>query len=177
MSNLALLPTTKCCNTCKTYLPLDLFAKNTANKDKLSSKCKGCDKAYQESQRRKTPEKRLEYGRAYQKNRRKDFNYRLQMLINASKQRAKKKNLEHTLTLDELKELYPQDGKCPVFGIILEFGDAGFRDNSPSLDKIDPKGGYTKDNVQVLSWKANRFKTDATVKELEMLLSFMKQGE
>jgi hypothetical protein len=33
------------------------------------------------------------------------------------------------------------------------------------------------DNVQVISWRANRVKADATVQELEMLLSFMKQGE
>jgi uncharacterized protein YbaR (Trm112 family) len=177
MSNLACLPTTKCCNVCKEFLSFDLFSKDNTKKDKLSNKCKNCDKIYQEKQRRKTPEHKLQYSREYQKNRRKDFNYRLQMLINASKQIAKKKNIEHTLTVEDLKELYPIDNKCPVFGTFLEFGTAGFRDNSPSVDRINPKGGYTKENVQILSWKANRLKTDATVKELEMLLYYLKQGE
>lgn len=177
MSNLAVLPSTKCCNTCKEYLPFNLFAKNIANNDKLSNRCKPCDKVYQEKQRRKTPEKKLAYGREYQKNRRKNFDYRLQMLINASKQRAQIKNIEHSISVQDLKDIYPVDGRCPVFGSILEFGSAGFRDNSPSIDKINPKGGYTKDNIQILSWKANRLKTDATVTELEMLLAFMKQGE
>ena len=99
-----------------------MFARNNDNKDKLSSKCKNCDKEYQEQRRRSTPEKQLNYGRVYQQKRRQDFNYRLQMLINASKQRAKKKNIQHTLTLEQLKEIYPQDNKCPVFGTVLEFG-------------------------------------------------------
>lgn len=99
------------------------------------------------------------------------------MLVNASKQRAVKNNIEHSITLEDLKELYPKDGKCPVFGFDLEFGDAGFRDASPSVDKIDPTKGYTKDNIQIISWKANRLKTDASIEELEMILSFMKQGD
>lgn len=39
-------------------------------------------------------------------------------------------------------------------------------DMSPSLDKIDPLGGYTKDNVQIVVWMYNRAKgcnTDAAV--------------
>lgn len=167
----------KCCNICKTYLPFEMFAKNKANKDRLSSKCKPCDKVYQEKRRVKQPSKRLEYNRKHQAKRKQDFNYRLQCLINASKQRAKLKNIEHTLTLDELKTIYPKDNKCPVFGTELKFGDSGFRDNSPSIDKIDPKGGYTLDNVQVISWRANRLKVDASINELEMLIAFMKQGE
>lgn len=177
MSNLALLPTTKCCNVCRQFLPLDMFSTNNAiKKDKLSLYCRECDKEKQEAKRRKSPEKTLEYARKYQEKRRQDYNYRLQMLLNASKQRAKLKNIEHTLTLEELIAAYPEDNKCPVFGTELKFGNAGFRDNSPSIDKIDPTKGYTLDNIQVLSWRANRLKADATVEELELLLNYMKQG-
>jgi hypothetical protein len=176
VSNLALLPTTKCCNRCKQYLPFSLFSKNSANNDKLSSHCKDCDKISQEKQRRKSPEKQLALHRKYQKEKRKDFNYRLQMLITASKQRASKKQIEHCITVEDLKEIYPQDGCCPVFGFKLEFGDAGFRDHSPSVDRIDSTKGYTKDNIQILSWRANRLKVDATIEELEMLIAYLKQG-
>lgn len=178
MSNLALLPSTKCCNICKQFLPLDLFSINNAiKKDKRSLYCRECDAKKQEEKRRTKPEKQLEYGRKYQAKRRENFEYRLQMLLNASKQRAAAKNIEHTLTLTDIKELYPADGKCPVFGTTLQFNKAGFRNSSPSLDKIDPTKGYTKDNVQVLSWRANKIKSDASIHELELLLSFMKQGE
>jgi len=73
--------------------------------------------------------------------------------------------------------LYPVDGKCPVFGFNLEFNDAGFRETSPSIDRIDSDKGYTKDNIQIISWKANRLKAYATVEDLEILVAFLKQGE
>jgi hypothetical protein len=44
---------------------------------------------------------------------------------------------------------------------------------SPSLDKINPRGGYTKDNVQVVCWIYNRSKganTDETVLEFAKAL-------
>lgn len=177
MTNLAILPVTKQCNICKEYLPFSHFSKNKALKGNLSAHCKVCDKKKQEVRRRKSPAKQLAYARKYQAKRRENFDYRLQMLLNASKQRAAVKKLEHTLTLEQLKSIYPKDNKCPVFGIELKFGNAGFRENSPSIDKIDPKKGYTLDNVQIISWRANRLKTDASINELEMLLAFMKQGE
>ena len=177
MSSLKLIPVTKCCTKCKQYLPFGEFSVNNSKPDRLSIYCKSCDKDIQEAKRSKYPEKQLEYGRKYQAKRREDFNYRLKMLINASKQRAVQTNIEHTLTLEELISIYPKDGNCPVFGTKLEFGNAGFRDNSPSIDKIDPKLGYTIDNVQILSWRANRLKVDASIEELELLLAFMKQGE
>jgi hypothetical protein len=168
---------TKCCNKCRKYLDTSLFSINAANKDKLSSKCKECDKKYQEKQRSKNYDYKREYSREYQRKRRKDFDYRIQMLINASKQRARQKGIEHTLTVGELKSIFPIDNVCPILGIDLVFSTTGFSDNSPSVDKIDPSKGYTLDNVQVISWRANRLKSDATVEELEKVVAFLKQGE
>jgi len=177
MSNLALLPTTKCCNRCKTYLPFSLFSRNSANNDKLSSHCKDCDKKGQDKIKAKNYTKRLQQDRQYRAVKHQTFDYRLKALLNASKQRASIKNIEHSITVEDLKDIYPKDGCCPVFGFKLEFGNAGFRDHSPSIDKIDPSKGYTKDNIQILSWRANRLKADSTVEELEMLLAYLKQGE
>jgi hypothetical protein len=59
----------------------------------------------------------------------------------------------------------------------LEFNNAGFRENSPSIDRIDSTKGYTPDNIQIISWKANRIKGYATLQELEMLLAYLTQGE
>jgi len=169
--------TTKKCNTCEQELPLVEYSKNSANKDRLQSNCKKCDNEYQRKRRVENKEYSLDYQRKYQANRRKDFNYRLQMLLNASKQRASLKNREHTITLDDIKDLYPVDGKCPVFGFDLEFNSQGFRETSPSIDRIDSTKGYTRDNIQIISWKANRLKAYATVEDLELLVAFLKQGE
>ena len=168
---------TKQCNRCFQSLPLFDFSKNKSSSDGLQYRCKPCDKQYQQKRRSDNKDYLLDYQRKYQANRRKDFEYRLQMLLNASKQRAALKNREHTITLDDVKALYPVDGKCPVFGFDLEFNSQGFRETSPSIDRIDSTKGYTRDNIQIISWKANRLKAYATVEDLELLVAFLKQGE
>lgn len=172
MSNLAHLPTKQCCR-CKEVKLFSAFSINKATKDGLQAKCKPCDNAYQKSRK----ELKNEWSKEYQKARRKDPKYRLQMLLNASKQRAILKNREHTITLKDLKDLYPLDNKCPVFGFELEWNNAGFRETSPSIDRIDSSKGYTKDNIQIISWKANRLKAYATIEDLEAILAYMKQGD
>ncbi|QIG69392.1 hypothetical protein EVB79_022 [Rhizobium phage RHph_N3_13] len=58
---------------------------------------------------------------------------------------------------------------CPILGIKLERnGLDGDRSSSPSIDRIIPELGYVKDNVRVISNKANRMKQNATRDELEM---------
>lgn len=56
---------------------------------------------------------------------------------------------------------------CPYLGIKLttEKG-SGHLDNLASVDRIIPKLGYIKGNVEVISYKANRMKNDATINEL-----------
>jgi hypothetical protein len=162
---------------CKVEKFLTEFSKNVSAKDGLQYRCRSCDKDYQTKRRTENYETSLDYGRKYQAKRRQNFEYRLKMLINASKQRAKNKNRQHKITVEDIKSIYPVDGKCPIFGIDLVFGDSGFRENSPSIDRIDSTKGYTVDNIQIISWKANRIKSYATVEELEMIVAYMKQGD
>lgn len=177
MTVLALKKSTKFCSNCKQEKFLTEFSKNLASKDGLQYKCRACDKEYQEKRRKENYQQALEYGRKYQKNKRENFEYRLKMLLNASKQRARNKNRIHEITIDDIKSIYPIDNKCPIFGIDLVFGTAGFRENSPSIDRIDSSKGYTLDNIQIISWKANRIKSYATVEELELIVAYMKQGD
>ena len=174
---LKVVKTSKVCGHCKVDKPLTDYTKNNAAPDGLQYRCRACDIAYQVKRRAENYQELLEYGRAYERNRRKDFDYRLKMLVNASKQRAKNKDREHTITVEDVKEIYPQDGCCPIFGMKLEFNNAGFRETSPSIDRIDSTKGYTPDNIQIISWKANRVKGYATLQELEMLFAYLKQGE
>ena len=177
MSMLRLVLDTKTCNTCKEdKLPAE-FSLNNAAKDGLQYNCRTCDNKRQIQRRQKNPDVHLEYQRQYQRNRRLDFEYRLQMLLNASKQRAKLNDREHDINVEDIKAIYPIDGCCPIFGIKLEFNEAGFRDSSPSIDRINSTKGYTRDNIQVISWKANRIKGAASLQDLEMLVAYLKQGE
>jgi len=94
-------------------------------------------------------------------------------MLASSKQRAKEKNIEHTLRLKDVVELYGE-GRCAVTGEMLERGGET-RDNSPSLDRVDNEKGYVKDNVVVMSWRLNRIKHNANVRELELLVQFLLQ--
>lgn len=57
--------------------------------------------------------------------------------------------------------------KCPILDIKLKTNNRNLpKYNSPSLDRINNSRGYTKNNVQVISYKANTMKGNATPKEL-----------
>lgn len=59
---------------------------------------------------------------------------------------------------------------CPVLGIQLTAD--GPRDTRPSLDRVVPANGYVLSNINVISFKANRIKSDATPDELRRVLAY-----
>ena len=80
-------------------------------------------------------------------------------------------------------DLEPQDikdklnlagSKCAVLGVDMEISKLGSKNNNltPSIDRIDPKKGYVKGNIIVVSMRANRIKTDATVDEIRKVANF-----
>jgi hypothetical protein len=80
--------------------------------------------------------------------------------ITEAKGRTKKFN-QVDLNIDEdymYKMMNDQNRKCAVTG--CEFVIEKQHPLCPSLDKIEPDKGYTKGNVQWLSWAANRAKGD-----------------
>jgi hypothetical protein len=179
MSNLALLyPTeSKLCPHCSTVKLFTEFNNNKATKDGKQRLCRPCDNERLKSNRNRRIDQYKKYEQDYRKARANDLEYRLRNLLNASRARARNKDREHEITLQDLYDLYPIDNKCPVFGFELEWNSAGFRETSPSIDRIDSSKGYTKDNIQIISWKANRLKAYATVEDLEAVIAFMKQGD
>ena len=53
----------------------------------------------------------------------------------------------------------------------------GFKNNdlTKSIDRIDPKKGYVKDNIIFISMRGNRIKTDATVDEISRVADFYEK--
>lgn len=95
--------------------------------------------------------------------------HRDRMLFSSAKQRAKRKGIEFSITLEDI--VIPEF--CPVFGFRLEPSTTSQRaDTSASLDRIDNNKGYTKDNIIVVSWLANRLKSNATVDQLRAVADF-----
>lgn len=89
-------------------------------------------------------------------------NYKKQIL-HRTKIRALSKNLEFNLVESDI--IIPEI--CPILEVPLEIGTKGEYEYSPSIDRIDNNKGYTKDNIQILSKKANSMKNSASSKELE----------
>ena len=101
---------------------------------------------------------------------------RLSCLLQQAKIRARKSGVVCDITLDDLLEIFPKDNKCPVFKTDLYWGSSGKgnRECSPSIDRKDATKGYTKGNIKIISWVANRKKSNSTIAELEALLNYMK---
>lgn len=63
-----------------------------------------------------------------------------------------------------LKSIAPTH--CPIFGFEFEDGDAGFCPKAPSADRIKPNLGYVAGNIQIISFKANSMKANASQEDL-----------
>ena len=63
---------------------------------------------------------------------------------------------------------------CPVLGIPLVIGEGKMSDGTPTIDRLIPTKGYTKGNIMVVSWRANRLKSDATLADMEALVAFYR---
>lgn len=99
---------------------------------------------------------------------------RIKHTLGQAKRRATKDGRDFDITIEDL---LPLPTVCPVLGIELNYAGTkvrGFVDNSPSIDRIDSLKGYIKGNVQIISWRANRVKSDASVEELEAVIKYMK---
>jgi hypothetical protein len=92
----------------------------------------------------------------------------------AAKKRAKALGVPFYITEDDI--IFPDI--CPALGIpvVLEKtnGPRKRTDSTPSLDRIIPELGYVKNNVEIISWRANRLKNDAKLYELERLTKYMR---
>lgn len=82
-------------------------------------------------------------------------------LLQYARIRAQRKDREFTIELQDI--VIPTN--CPVLGIPM---------HRPSIDRKDSSLGYTKDNIRVISHRANVLKNDATIQELELILVDLK---
>ena len=90
-------------------------------------------------------------------------------LWESARSRAKKKGIDFTI---EVCDICIPD-RCPVLGVKFELrGPSAY---GPSLDRIDPKGGYTPDNIVVVSRRVNTAKAQLTVDELVKMADFYKR--
>ena len=90
----------------------------------------------------------------------------------SKKANATRLGIEFTIEFGDIE--FPTH--CPILGTELDyFTEEGWRENSPSFDRIDPSKGYVKGNVTVISMRANRIKNNGTAEEHQKIADFMRQ--
>ncbi|CAB4222408.1 hypothetical protein UFOVP1655_96 [uncultured Caudovirales phage] len=87
-------------------------------------------------------------------------------LYSKLKNSAKKRSIEFDLTIHDLY-MIDLPISCPVLGIPLRWNIGEAKDDSYSFDRIDSSKGYTFDNLEVISFKANRCKNNLTEEEMK----------
>lgn len=95
--------------------------------------------------------------------------YYLRKLLWAAQRRARQRGLECTLTLDQLEQLWKdQKGRCALSGIVLTHAAHGTeRRFSASIDRIDSKGHYVIENVQLVCARVNLMKSDLDTSDFQ----------
>ena len=82
------------------------------------------------------------------------------------KSSAKKRNIQFELTVQDLYQIdFPIT--CPVLGIPLHWNIGEAKEDSYSFDRIDSTKGYTFDNLEIISLKANRAKNNLNEAEMK----------
>lgn len=89
-------------------------------------------------------------------------------LLHSCKHRAKQAGIEFNLTQEWIQSGVergcPMTGECFILGEGSDYSDRN--PMTPSIDKIDPTGGYTMDNCRVVSWFYNLAKARWTDEEV-----------
>jgi hypothetical protein len=172
----------KKCSKCEQIKEFTSFYKCSASKDGFRNDCKDCHNEIKKVWEQKNIERILEIRKQYRsrrdvKDRRciisKEWNKKNNesVICTRAKKRAKQLNIPFNLRKEDI--IIPEF--CPILGIKMEYSDGCMSDNSPSIDRIIPELGYVKDNIIIISNKANRIKNNASFEEIEKLYYWFKQ--
>lgn len=143
------------CADCNLEKPVDDFYKNSGVRRGYRNICKICFGV-------RYPMKYTEKSRLNWQNYKKSPRGIVSCLLNNASDRAKKRNIEYSLDAEWLREKIDK-GVCELSGIEFQIKPTDtFRANpfSPSIDKINPKGGYTKENCRVICFCVNMAMSD-----------------
>lgn len=150
------------CYKCKEYKDLNLFDNSPENsnifyREGKDRRCKNC--------------KHLQYKKRLLLNNSSTIEQLINKRFLGLKDRAKKLNLEIDIDIDYLKELWnKQEGKCALSKInMTNISNKGRILTNLSIDRIDSKLGYIKNNIQFVCMAVNQMKSDLTLDELYFL--------
>lgn len=155
----------KRCYGCQIEKEASEFHENSAKADGLRDECKVCRRKHYDANR----DKILHYNKSWNnenrdriafhnRNRKASINGRAKQLWHGARLRALENNLEFDLCEARIKVALII-GKCERTGIDFSFNEPskGMKNHpfAPSIDKVDPFGGYTYGNTKVVCWAYN----------------------
>lgn len=148
------------CTGCSSEKVIDAFVVNKRHRAGRANWCRACMKRLW--QRPENLARRIERRDA-------DWPYSLTIECRA---RARKRGLPFNITKEDL--VVPEF--CPVLGIRLQPRQGRLADNCPTVDRVNPAKGYVKGNVAVISWLANRLKSDCAEPAIfEAIATYMRR--
>lgn len=134
----------KHCSDCDTYLPTANFNKSFRSYDRLNSICRICA-----GSRNKLSKSKI-----------KDI---VHDCYKKSEKSARHRKKEWGISFDYYKKLIEkQRGRCFYTGNELSFVSEKGNNNRVTIDRVDPKLGYTEDNVVLCTRAVNAMKQDLT---------------
>lgn len=93
-------------------------------------------------------------------------------LWDVARKRSKARGIPFSITTQDI--VIPTH--CPVFGIPLTRCGSSLYPDTMTLDRVIPQLGYIPGNVEVISFRANRLKSNATWRELQLLSDYMRKS-
>jgi hypothetical protein len=154
---------------------------------KICGKLKSLDDFYKSQRGKKCKKCVLEITRTYKREKRKDSNFRklegnkqkerrLRLWQNTLINDSKNRDLEHTLNVNDINDLYEkQEGKCYWFNVPLIPSDKHKHPQQPSLDRLDRSKGYTKENVVLCCYSANIGRNENDIETWNEFLKILLQ--
>jgi hypothetical protein len=117
--------------------------------------------------RQKKARRKIVNKEAYLRTRHGTFENRLRDILYSARRRAKIAKIECAITIST----FSSQTNCKALPhTMFKFdGTLKDKDQSMSIDKLDPTGGYTPDNTWLICHRANRIKNNATFEEFEMI--------
>lgn len=164
----------KMCSKCKDSKSLSEFGKRSSNKDGYNYYCKACERATSQSYRDSHRDKANKS--ASDSRKRLPWHTRL---FRGTRSSAATRNLEHTITEQDILDLWEhQSGRCYWLGIQMTEDYVGSRHPaSPSLDRLDNSKGYTQDNVVLTSTFANLGRSNTTVEDFSAFIKLLRPDD
>lgn len=169
---------TKECPTCNKE-----YEKNTTNFRQVGTtktnkpifrfQCRKCEQERVKIWRKEKPELVKKQYLSYKDKTKNSSIHIIKRMLKDAKKRAKRKNIEFNIKDKEMQ----LTKICPVLGLELKCGDGICSSNSPTIDRKDNSRGYTLDNVQIISFKANSIKGNATSDEIYKVALYAEKCE